>query len=107
MKRISASKNQEKTCPDGKYWISPHKRKRIDKNGKPYIQHVKGYCSFYHGPYQKIADEEQIPFDHLFFVLTVYGEARGENAASRRAIAWIIRNRFSKKKGKIPIVKLY
>lgn len=100
MKRISTCKNSEKICPDGKYWISLHQRKRIDKNGKPYIQQVKGYCSCYHGPYQKIADEEKIAFDHLFFVLTVYGEARGENAASRRAIAWIIRNRFSKKKGK-------
>ena len=33
----------------------------------------------------------------LFFVLTLYGEARGENAASRQAIAWVIRNRLTKK----------
>ena len=59
---------------------------------------MKGYCCCYHGLYQKIAEEENIPFDHLFFVLTVYGEARGENAESRRAIAWVIRNRFSRKK---------
>lgn len=100
MKCISTNKNPEKLCPDGTYWISPHQRKRIDKNGKPYTQHVKGYCCCYHGPYKKIADEEKIPFDHLFFVLTIYGEARGENAASRRAIGWIIRNRFFKKMGK-------
>ena len=76
MKRISTSKNLEKTCPDGKYWISPHQRRRIDKNGRPYIQQVKGYCCCYHGPYQKIADEEQITFDHLFFVLTVAATSR-------------------------------
>ena len=85
-------------CQAGKYWISPHERKRINKIGKPYIQHVKGYCCCYHGPYQKIAEEENLPFDHLFFALTVYGEARGENAVSQKAIAWIIRNRFNKKK---------
>lgn len=87
----------KQSCSDGKYWISPHERKRINKSGKPYIQHVKGYCCCYHGPYQKIAEEENLPFDHLFFVLTVYGETRGENAVSQKAIAWIIRNRFNKK----------
>ena len=84
-------------CPEGQFWVSPHQRKRITKSGKTYTEQVKGYCCCYHGPYQKIAEEENIPFDHLFFVLTVYGEARGENTASRRAIAWVIRNRFSRK----------
>lgn len=100
IKRVTCRKNSEQTCPAEKYWVGQHQRKRIDKNGKTSIQQVKGYCCSYHGPYQKIAEEEKIPFDHLFFILTIYGEARSENAASRRAIAWIIRNRFIKKKGK-------
>lgn len=40
-----------------------------------------------------------MPLDLLYFALTLYGEARGENDASKRAIAWIIQNRFSKKMG--------
>ena len=92
-------KNLTPVCSDGKYWVSPHERKRKTKIGKVYIENVKGYCCCYHGPYQKIAEEEKISYDHLFFALTIYGEARSENAASKRAIAWIIRNRFTKKKG--------
>lgn len=42
--------------------------------------------------------EEKIPLDHLYYALTVYGEAGGENIASKRAIAWIIRNRMAKKR---------
>jgi spore germination cell wall hydrolase CwlJ-like protein len=42
--------------------------------------------------------EENIPLDHLYYALTIYGEAGGENAASKRAIAWIIRNRMAKKR---------
>jgi hypothetical protein len=93
-----ARKNPQQKCPDGKYWISPHERKRKTKSGKIYIEKVKGYCCCYHGPYQKIAKDEKIPYDHLFFALTIYGEAGGENKASKRAIAWIIRNRFIKKR---------
>ena len=33
----------------------------------------------------------------MFVVLTVYGEVRGENFASKKAIAWVIRNRLLKK----------
>lgn len=85
------------SCPDGKYWVRPHNRKKVSKNGRVYTESVKGYCCCYHGSYQIIAEEERLSFDHLFFVLTLYGEARGENASSRRAIAWVIRNRFTKK----------
>lgn len=99
MKNFTAVKKSKHTCqvcPEGKYWISPHSRKRIDKTGKIYIKHVKGYCCSYHGPFHILAEIEKMPLDHLYFALTVYGEARGENEASKRAIAWIIRNRFDK-----------
>ena len=89
----------DQCCPKGKYWVRPHERKRITKNGKEYIQKVKGYCCSSHCIYQKIADEEKIPLDHLYFALTLYGEARGENDKSKYAIAWIIQNRFVKKRG--------
>ncbi len=56
MKSISSEGKPKQSCPDGKYWISEHQRKRINKNGKPYIQHVKGYCCSYHGRWQKIAE---------------------------------------------------
>ncbi|MDP3705289.1 MAG: cell wall hydrolase [Legionellaceae bacterium] len=82
------------SCPEGKYWISPHERRRIDKHGKVYIQHVKGYCCRYHSIFHKIADEEKLPLDHLYFALTIYGEVRGENDHSKSAIAWVIRNRL-------------
>jgi len=59
---------------------------------------VEGYCSSYRAPYPKIALEEKISLDHLYFALAVYGEARSQNTASKRAIAWIIRNRLAKKK---------
>jgi hypothetical protein len=97
-KSVSSKNGSKQSCPNGKYWISPHQRKRITKGGKIYIQQVKGYCCSYHNPYQKIAEEEKIPLDHLYFVLTVYGEAGGESIASKRAIAWIIRNRLAKKR---------
>ena len=41
---------------------------------------------------------EKISSEHLYFSLTIYGEARSENDASKRAIAWIIRNRLTKKR---------
>lgn len=87
---------QKNTCPEGKYWVPPYTRKRIDKNGKPYTQHVKGYCSSYHGPFHEIAIREKMSLDHLYFALTVYGEARSENTVSKQAIAWIIQNRFDR-----------
>lgn len=37
--------------------------------------------------------------DHLYFALNLYGEARGENDPSKRAIAWVIQNHFTKKMG--------
>ncbi len=76
-----------KGCPEGKYWVHPYKRKVIDKNGKPRIQEVQGYCSKYRSPFHKIADDEKMPLDFAYFVLTVYGESRNQNDASRRAIA--------------------
>ena len=91
---------QERSCPTGKYWVHPYKRKLIDGSGKPYIQSVTGYCCSYRGLFHKIAEEEKIPLDMLYFVLTVYGEARDQNDASKRAIAWIIRNRYEKSGGK-------
>jgi len=87
------------SCPKGKYWVRPHQRKRISKKGKHYIQQIKGYCCCSHSPYQKIAEVEKMSLDSLYFSLTVYGEARGENDASKRAIAWIIQNRSTKKLG--------
>lgn len=71
----------------------------ITQDGKVYIQKIKGYCCKCHSPYQKIADEEKLPLDHLYFALTVYGETRGENDTSKKAIAWVIKNRFEKKMG--------
>ncbi|MHB1947598.1 MAG: cell wall hydrolase [Gammaproteobacteria bacterium] len=93
-----SSKSTEKRnkCSEGKYWVGPYTRKRIDKFGKSYTQHVKGYCSRYHTPFHEIAEKEKMMLDHLYFALTVYGEARGENTASKQAIAWIIQNRFDK-----------
>lgn len=86
------------SCPIDKYWVHPHQRIKKDKNGKTHIEQVKGYCSSYRSPYPKIALEENIPLDHLYYALTIYGEAGGENAASKRTIAWIIRNRMAKKR---------
>jgi hypothetical protein len=37
-----------------------------------------------------------VPLDLLYFALTVYGEARNQNDASKHAIAWIVQNRFKK-----------
>src|ERR1700686_3734438 len=85
------------SCSDDKYWVRPHQRIKKDKNGKKHIEKVKGYCSSYRAPYHKIALEEKISLDHLYYALTVYGEAGAENTASKRAIAWIIRNRATKK----------
>ena len=93
------TKVSNQSCPKGKYWVKPHERKRKTKDGKVYIQKVKGYCCSAHCLYQKIADEEKILLDHLYFALTLYGEARGENEKSKYAIAWIIQNRFAKKRG--------
>ncbi|MDR3492210.1 MAG: cell wall hydrolase [Gammaproteobacteria bacterium] len=89
-------KPKQEICPAGKHWVSPYKRKAIDKNGKPYIQEVKGYCSSYRTPFHEIAEREKMPLDLLYFALTVYGEARGENTISRQAIAWIIQNRVDR-----------
>jgi len=86
------------SCPYDKYWVRPHQRIKKDKNGKTHIEKVKGYCSSYRAPYHRIALEEKISLDHLYYALTVYGEAGGENTASKRAIAWIIRNRMAKKR---------
>lgn len=93
-----SAKSKLNNCPEGKYWVHPYKRKTIDKNGKPYIQEVKGYRSSYRSPFHKIADEEKMPLDLVYFALTIYGESRDQNAASRYAIAWIIQNRFKKSK---------
>lgn len=95
----STSKDKNPSCPKGKYWVKPHKRKRVTKDGRVYIQNVKGYCCTPHNLYQKIADEEKMLLDHLYFALTLYGEARGEKDTSKRAIAWVIQNRFTKKMG--------
>jgi hypothetical protein len=53
------SKQKSKGCPEGKYWVPPYKRKRIDKNGKPYVEEVKGYCASYHSPFHMLAEEEK------------------------------------------------
>ena len=42
------------------------KRKSRTKDGKVYIQKVKGYCCSSHCLYQKIADEENMLLDHLY-----------------------------------------
>lgn len=79
------------SCPEGKYWVRPHDRKKTTKQGKVYVEHVKGYCCCYHGPFDHMAEDEKIPTQHLYFSLTVYGEARSENEASKRAshyFAW-------------------
>lgn len=89
-------KCKQENCPEEKYWVSPYKRKVIDKDGNSYIQEVKGYCCCYRNPFHEIAKREKMPIDLLYFALTVYGEARGENNVSRKAIAWIIQNRFDK-----------
>jgi hypothetical protein len=91
-----SAKSNQMNCPEGKYWVHPYKRKVIGKNGKPYIQEVKGYCSNYRSPFHRIADEENLPLDFIYFALTIYGESRNQNDTSRRVIAWIIRNRFEK-----------
>lgn len=88
------SMDSNNTCPDGKYWVRPYTRKHTDKNGNVSVQSVKGYCSSYHDHFAALAVEEHTPLDHLFYALTVYGEARGESIASKRAIAWVIRNRL-------------
>ena len=95
--QLNKSSNAQ-SCPGDKYWVRPHQRIIKDKNGKTHIEQVKGYCSSYRAPYAKIALEEKISLDHLYYALTVYGEARNQNTASRRALAWIIRNRMTKKK---------
>src|SRR5207253_3445521 len=105
-KRHTPAKDDNQSCPKGKYWVKPHKRKRVTKDGRVYIQKVKGYCCTPHNLYQKIADDEKMLLDHLYFALTLYGEARGENDASKRAIAWIIQNRFMKKKGTVSYQKI-
>jgi hypothetical protein len=98
-KLVNPSNNSAiQSCPGDKYWVRSHQRIRKDKNGKTHIEQVRGYCSSYRAPYHKIALEENISLDHLYYALTVYGEARSENAASKRAIAWIIRNRLRKKR---------
>ncbi len=80
----------------------------ITQDGKVYIQKIKGYCCKCHSPYQKIADEEKLPLDHLYFALTVYGETRGENDTSKKAIAWVmIKNRFEKRWEESLTKKLY
>lgn len=45
-----------------------------------------------------MAEAEKISSENLYFSITLYGEAGGENEASKRAIAWIMRNRLSKKR---------
>jgi hypothetical protein len=80
--------------PPRKILGTPYKRKIIDKVGKPYIQEVKGYCSSYSNPFHKLAEEEKVSLDMLYFALTIYGEARDQNDASMRAIAWVILNSF-------------
>lgn len=91
-----SSKQQKNLCPKGKYWVPPYERQRIDKNGTIQIVRVKGYCSSYRTPFHIIAEVEKISLDHLYFALTVYGEARSENYESKRAIAWIIQNRLKR-----------
>ena len=93
----SLSSDTIQSCPEGKYWVRPHERKKINKHGKVYIEHVKGYCCCYHSPFDAMAEKEKISTDHLYFSLTLYGEAGGENEASKHAIAWVIRNRLTKK----------
>ena len=93
-------KFKQKKCSEGKFWVHSYKRKVNDKNGKPYIQEVQGYYCNYRSPFHKIAAEEKISLDLLYFALTMYGESRNQNEASRRAIAWIIQNRFEKSEGK-------
>lgn len=83
-------------CSADKFWVSPHERKVKDKDGNIHVQQVKGYCCTYRTPFHKIAEDENMSLDHLYFALTVYGEARDQNDASKYAIAWIIQNRFTK-----------
>ena len=85
-----------KSCPGNKYWVRSHQRKKTDKHGKVYVERLNGYCSCYRAPYHKIALEEKIPLDHLYFILTIYGEARNQPDSTKRAIGWIIRNRLKK-----------
>jgi len=102
---MSKSVRKRKSCLESQYWVQPYKRKRIDKTGKSYVEEVKGYCCHYRSPFHKIAEEENLPFDLLYFALTIYGEARDQNDASKYAIAWIIQNRFEKS-GKISYQKI-
>jgi hypothetical protein len=98
-KQVSITQLSGTSCSENQYWVRPHQRKRIHKNGETYIENVKGYCCHYHNHYREMAIEENISLDHLYYALTVYGEASGENSTSKRAIAWVIRNRFNKKSG--------
>lgn len=77
---------------------SNHTHVKINKSGKEYIENVKGYCCCYHNIFDHMVESEKISSEHLYFSLTIYGEARSENEASKRAIAWIIRNRLTKKR---------
>jgi hypothetical protein len=39
---------------------------------------------------------EVVESEHMYLARTIYGEARGQNYASKMAVAWIIRNRLAK-----------
>jgi hypothetical protein len=94
----NSNKSTPPRCLEGEHWVRSHKRTHV-VNGQKVLLPVKGYCRINPEHFENLAKEENISLDLLYYALTVFGEARGENDKSLYAIAWVIRNR-ARREGK-------
>ena len=80
-------------CPEAEHWVKTHQRSQIVR-GKKTLVTVHGHCRINPSHFEKLARDEEIDIDILYFAVTLFAETRSENTLSRTMIAWIIRNRF-------------
>jgi len=94
-----ASTGANPQCPIGEHWVRTHYRTRIT-NGKKTRSKVEGHCRINPSHFEDLAIKEGLDLETLYFALTLFGEVRGQNETSRNLIAWVIRNRYTRHKGK-------
>ncbi|MBI5448639.1 MAG: cell wall hydrolase [Gammaproteobacteria bacterium] len=89
------------SCPEGSCLVRAHDKKKKNKRGEPYIQHVHNYCRMMPNYFDNFCKTENPENPDLTYtILTAFGEARGESNESIKAIAWVMKNRKQIKKWK-------
>ncbi len=93
-KNGSSKEEKDSACFEGEHWVKTYQRMQVVKGKKTLIT-VQGHCCINPSHFPNMAQKEEMDLDALYFAVTLFAEARGQNALSQKMIVWVIRNRLS------------